>query len=61
MAAAIEISENTAFRISSPNDNAAGFTGDYTFVSLHRGKPIFGILCMTIDLVWYHAQQLTNR
>ncbi len=57
----MEISDTTAFRISSPDDNAVGFTGDYTFVSQNRGKPIFGILCMTIDRVWYHAQQLTNR
>ncbi len=41
MAAAIEITDSTAFRISSPNDNAEAFTGDYTFVSSHRGKPIF--------------------
>ncbi len=59
--AELHVTEDTAFRITSPNDCVVAIVGDYCYIAEHRGKPIFGSLCMTIDRVWYHAPQLTDR
>ncbi len=43
---------DASFRISSPDIAAIAIVGDYFFTNLHRGKSIFGILCITVFRVW---------
>jgi hypothetical protein len=43
---------DTAFRCSSPDVACTAIVGDYFFTNMHRDKPIFGILCITMFRVW---------